>query len=391
MACSPPGTELPVNKREFCEIFKFSQQAQRENLLSTGHLYGLYTTQWPLSAIRFGNECPTHRLGSVRSAFQPLGEIPEIVLQGLAVAAPRLAINSRCGVPLETGVGLAESVWVIHVVQERRELQLPISYCCLAYPLERMLHAGPALSPEHGLLSRVPLGQALSLHPLRRQRFRRAPNRRWPLGCIRRFRLRARVGITIVRRGRSAALVRGLRRYREPVRLPTLVRHRRTSLDFPMRPVPPSATGDRGISRLPHMVHSRMLRVSDRAEPNGSLPWRHRRCGLPRSFTGSALRSEFLSRLNTWPTQTPVNASRLRLPAAAHDSEPLWVASPSTFRAFTNNTMPALTGAQRKQTWFMRPREAARFPQRGLPHLTVAQLPHRRRHPSAARTSAPCR
>jgi hypothetical protein len=44
MACSPPGTELPVNKREFCEIFKFSQQAQRENLLSTGHLYGLYTT-----------------------------------------------------------------------------------------------------------------------------------------------------------------------------------------------------------------------------------------------------------------------------------------------------------------------------------------------------------
>jgi hypothetical protein len=50
------------------------------------------------------------------------------------------------------------------------------------------------------------------------------------------------------------------------VRLPTLVHHRRASLDFPMRPMPSSAMGERGISRFPCKVLRCVLGVCDRAE-----------------------------------------------------------------------------------------------------------------------------
>jgi len=90
-------------------------------------------------------------------------------------------------------------------------IALPISYGCLTYPFERTLHTTPALCPRCGLLSRVSLDQVPSLHRLRGRRALRSTCRRRPLGCVRRFRLRARVGIPVARRLRLVAVVRRLR------------------------------------------------------------------------------------------------------------------------------------------------------------------------------------
>jgi len=46
------------------------------------------------------------------------------------------------------------------------------------------------------------------------------------------------------------------------------------------------------------------------------------------SQTASASRTTKLSRLNTWPTGAPVNASSLASRPAAHDSGPMWFALP---------------------------------------------------------------
>src|SRR4029450_13120892 len=97
------------------------------------------------------------------------------------------------------------------MVKKRGELHLPISTCCLTYPLQVWCHARPALCPEHGSLVRIALGQASSLH-----RFRRHLTS-WPLP------------------GLAGTFVRRLRRYYTPVRLPVFVHHWLTSLDFPRR------------------------------------------------------------------------------------------------------------------------------------------------------------
>src|SRR6266542_6872975 len=47
-----------------------------------------------------------------------------------------------------------------------------------------------------------------------------------------------------------------------------------------------------------------------------------------------------ISRLNTRPACSPVNASPPQLPAPTHDSGPLWVATPSTFRTCIYCTAP---------------------------------------------------
>src|SRR5690606_35697870 len=125
-----------------------------------------------------------------------------------------------------------------------------------------------------------------------------------------------------------------------PVRLPVVVRHRRTSLDFPTRPAAPSAVGNHRISRFPRKVFPYVLGVSDRAEPSSvSRCRRHQYC-LPTSPTASALRRKLLSRLGTRPARTPVNASTPPLRVAPHDSGPVWVATPSPYDSFIHNTLP---------------------------------------------------
>jgi hypothetical protein len=62
------------------------------------------------------------RLRSIRSALQPTGKTSQINIQVLSVVLPRLAVHSRCGMPLEAQVSLSEAIDVINVVPERREL-----------------------------------------------------------------------------------------------------------------------------------------------------------------------------------------------------------------------------------------------------------------------------
>src|SRR6267143_707897 len=240
---------------------------------------------------------PTHRLRSVRSSLQPFGKILEMHFQLLPVMPPRLPVYAWRGFLLQAEVGHAQRFQVVDVVQERREPQLLILSCCLTYPLQRTRRVFPARCPGHVLLWQVPFGQTLSLHPLR---------------------------------GRLPGLVRGLLRYCRSVRLPRSVRHRRTSLDFPMRPKATAALGSPGISRFPREVSAYVHGVSDRAglwRTSRYLPrWqagRCTRCCLPLSPTASAPRSNCLTRLNTRPARSPVNASTPPLRAAPHDSGPM--------------------------------------------------------------------
>ena len=167
---------------------------------------------------------------------------------------------------------------------------------CLPYPRERTLHDFPVQCPVRVLPWRFPFGQPPSLHLLRH----------WFVG----------------NKCQLASFVRGLRRYYGSVRLPASVHHRRTSLDFSMRPRR-AGLGGRRISRF-----SRRL-----------LP-----C-MPGVSTGSASRIGF-SRLNTQPALSPVNASPSPLRAPPHDSGSLRLASPLTSETFIQYNLPVYPGAQ---------------------------------------------
>jgi hypothetical protein len=52
-----------------------------------------------------------------------------------------------------------------------------------------------------------------------------------------------------------------------------------------------------------------------------------------------------LSRLNTWPALSPVNASLTALQLQTHDSGPMWVANPSSYGTFIHYFPPVFTGA----------------------------------------------
>jgi len=73
------------------------------------------------------------------------------------------------------------------------------------------------------------------------------------------------------------------------------------------------------------MVLPGMLGVSDRAGSRGVSRWRRAGCGLPPFLTASAPRSgrpfrggRVISRLNTRPVRSPVNASPPPSRASAH-------------------------------------------------------------------------
>jgi hypothetical protein len=133
------------------------------------------------------------------------------------------------------------------------------------------------------------------------------------------------------------------------------VHHRRASLDFPMRSVIFSLTDGHGISRFPLKVLACMLRVSDRAGSKCVSRLRRFQSCLPLRSTASAPRSDHhlrdggsISRLHTWPARTPVNASPSPLPTNVHDSEPVWIATPSLYETSIHNTLPAFTGASER-------------------------------------------
>jgi hypothetical protein len=267
----------------------------------------------PLPPVGLGDIHPPHRLGPVRSPLEPISELAEVFLQPLAIVPPRLAVHPRRGLSLKREIRRAQGVQVVDVVQERSEPHPPISGCRQTYPLQRTGRAFPALGPGRVLLGRIPFGRSPSLPRLRR---------------------------------RLPGLVRRLQWYYGTVRLPALVHRRRVSLDFPTRPAAPSAAGEHRASRFSCEVFPYVHGVSDRAGPDRISRWRCVRCGLPLSPTASASRSKNLSRLNTRPARTPVNASPLPSQEAPHDSGPSWVADPSTYDSFIHNTSPVYPGAQ---------------------------------------------
>ncbi len=141
------------------------------------------------------------------------------------------------------------------VVQERRELRLPVPSCSLTHAGELTWRGWfPALRPVPVLLVHVPLGRAPSLHALLR-------------GSLR--------------------VVRALRRYHGHVRLPFVVRHRLTVL--PSRCGPRChPVGDGGISRFSRRKVPYVLGVCDRARPESTSRLRCSPCCLPPLWTASA-------------------------------------------------------------------------------------------------------
>jgi hypothetical protein len=250
---------------------------------------------------------PTHRFRSVRSSLQPMGKILETVLEGLAVVPPGFSVDTGRSFLLQAEVSLAQCFRVVYVVQERREPHLLILLCCLTYPLQRAERVFPARCPGRVWLGQVPFGQASSLHPLR---------------------------------GRLPGVVRGLLRYSKSVRLPRSVRHRRTSLDFPMRPRATAALGEPGISRFPREVLPYVHGVCDRAGLRCTSRYRCTGWGLPHLLTASASRRKVLTRLNTRPARSLVNASTPPSRAAPHDSGPMWVATSHSYDSFIHYTSP---------------------------------------------------
>jgi hypothetical protein len=124
------------------------------------------------------------------------------------------------------------------------------------------------------------------------------------------------------------------------IELPRSVHHRRASLDFPMRPQATAALGRPGISRFPREASAYLHGVSDRAGLWHASRYRRTRCCLPLSPTASASRRKFLTRLDTRPARSPVNASTLPLRAAPHDSGPMWVAVPLSYDFCIHYTSP---------------------------------------------------
>src|SRR5229473_2666 len=301
----------PVRKPEEVRFIDGIQHLDRRTLDNL--VFQHRDSERSLPPVGLRDKHPTHRHRSVRSALQPIGKSLEIFFQLLAVVPPRLPVHARCGFLLQSEVGPAQCFQVVDVVQERREPQLLILSCCLTYPLQRTRRVVPARCPGRVLLGQVPFGQTSSLHPLRH---------------------------------RLPGVVRRLLRYYRSVRLPRSVRHRRTSLDFPMRPRATADLGELGISRFPCEVPPYVLGVSDRAGLWYTSRYRCTRWGLPLLLTASASRRKVLTRLNTRPARSPVNASTPPLRAAPHDSGPMWVADPLSYDFFIHYTSPVLTGAQ---------------------------------------------
>ena len=220
--------------------------------------------------------------------------------------------------PASTRSTPAQPLDVIDVVQQRGEPLFPVPSCCLSYPLERAGRTVPALSPGPLRSGEFPLASSLpSIASAAVPRLCSAASpvlRSCPTS-------RARSSSACVLRLPDAAC--GPRRRRRPRDLPVPVR---------------------GAS----VVHG----VSDRAGSRRASRWRCTPMWPSAYLHGvgtpeCALRAGMISRLNTRPARSPVNASPSSLRTPPHDSGPLWFARPSSFDSFIHYTLPVCrrTGA----------------------------------------------
>src|ERR1700681_815422 len=103
----------------------------------------------------------------------------------------------------------------------------------------------------------------------------------------------------------------------------------RPPLAFPMRTGGCCQTVDREISRFPRKERLHMpgsLTTPGRPNARDDAP---RRVAF-RHLHGVGTQNRNLSRLNGWPMRPPVNASPKPSRATAHDSGPMWIATPSS-------------------------------------------------------------
>jgi hypothetical protein len=268
--------------------------------------------QRPLFSIGLWDVGSADGFGSVSPTFKPPREVLKIFFKLLSVLLPRLPIHTSGRIPLEVVIRLSQGIRRPDVMHETCALELLIPHGSLAYPPQRTLHPFPALNPADVLLSRVPLGQKSSLHPLRG---------RWRSG-----------------------FVRGLRRYYPSVRLPLPVHHRRTPLGFPTRPalLPRADKGSPGSRAYCFRACDGSLTpqspsVSCLNDTSGVAF----RISLERRHSGSDL-----TRLNTMPARSFHNASRLNLRTAVHDQVRCgWLTLHRAELSSANNT-PVYPGTQ---------------------------------------------
>src|SRR2546430_371636 len=109
----------PVRKAEKIRFVDGVQHLNRGTLVDLVFQRRYSERSLPPVGLRYIH--PTHRLGSVRSAFQPFREILEVLLQFLAVVPPRLPVHTWRGFLLQTEVGHPKRFEVVDVVQKRSE------------------------------------------------------------------------------------------------------------------------------------------------------------------------------------------------------------------------------------------------------------------------------
>src|SRR6266545_472357 len=112
-----------------------------------------------LPPVGLGDVDPARWSCSVRSLVQPLVQGTEVILQAGRVLHPRHTVDSSRCRALQRKEGVSEPI-DREMVEERRELRLPVLSCRFAYTVQRTWRAAPALRPGRVLLVRVPLGQA---------------------------------------------------------------------------------------------------------------------------------------------------------------------------------------------------------------------------------------
>ena len=160
----------------------------------------------PKPPVRLRDVHPPRRSCPVRAPVNPRVQIPKVSFEVLCVVLPRHPVHAGRGLRVQRPEGLSQAVDV-DVVQERGEPSILVLLCHSAYATQRTWHAHAGTASGAWFAARVLLAQASFLPRLRR---------------------------------RHTGVVRRVRRYYRPVRLPTLVHLGITALAFPERPAPPS-------------------------------------------------------------------------------------------------------------------------------------------------------
>jgi hypothetical protein len=159
-------------------------------------------TERTLAPAGFRDVRPARGSRPVAPCVQPAVQVLEITLQVLAVCRPCNAVHSWCSLRAQRPVSRPQT-WDIDMVQESGEPRISVPSCYFPHTVQPVRHALPGSGSGTCCAVRVPLGWAPFLHRLRR---------------------------------RLHGLVRQLRRYYAPIRLPTLVHLRLAALAFPERP-----------------------------------------------------------------------------------------------------------------------------------------------------------